>query len=97
MPNTYTFSKALSEEIVRRNSEGMPICIVRPSIVIATAKEPVPGWINNFYGPTGVVVGAGIGLLRSLHCDRDNVADIIPADYVVNNIIVAAWDTYKRW
>ena len=65
--------------------------------MIATYKEPVPGWINNFYGPTGVVMGAGLGLLRTLHCIDTKVADIIPADYVINNIIVAAWDTDKNW
>jgi len=25
--------------------------------VIGTAKEPIKGWIDNLYGPTGVVVG----------------------------------------
>ncbi|XP_014218670.1 fatty acyl-CoA reductase wat-like [Copidosoma floridanum] len=96
-PNTYAFSKAIGEELVRRKGAGMPLCIVRPSIMIATYREPMPGWINNYYGPTGVVMGAGVGLLRSLHCERDKVADIIPADYVINNIIVAAWDTANKW
>lgn len=96
-PNTYAFSKAIGEELVRQKSRGMPVCIVRPSIMIATYREPVPGWINNFYGPTGVVMGAAIGLLRTLHCKSELIADIIPADYVINNIIVAAWDTAKKW
>ena len=96
-PNTYAFSKAIGEDTVRRFSKGIPTCIVRPSIMIATSKEPIPGWINNLYGPTGVVAGAGIGLLRTLHCEKDNIADIIPADYVINNIVVAGWDTFKTW
>ena len=87
----------MGEEIVRKNCSGMPICIVRPSIMVSTYKEPIPGWINNFYGPTGVVAGAGIGLLRSLYCEPEYIADIIPADYVINNVIVASWDTAKRW
>ncbi|XP_066598641.1 fatty acyl-CoA reductase wat-like [Prorops nasuta] len=92
-PNTYAYTKAVAEDTVRQYSTGIPTCIVRPSIVIATAKEPIRGWINNLYGPTGVVVGAGIGLLRTLHCDSNKIADIIPADYVTSNIVVAAWDT----
>lgn len=96
-PNTYAFSKALGEEVVRKHSTGIPTCVVRPSIILATDEEPIRGWINNYYGPTGVAVGAGMGLLRSLHCDRTNVADIIPADYVINNIIVAGWDIIKKW
>lgn len=91
-PNTYAFTKTLAEDVVLKCGKGLPICIVRPSIMIGTYKEPVEGWINNLYGPTGVVVGAGMGLLRSLHCEHSNIADMIPADYVINNIIAAAWD-----
>lgn len=31
-PNNYTFSKALSESIVRRYGNEFPICVIRPSI-----------------------------------------------------------------
>lgn len=31
-PNTYTFSKALSEELVRKFSENFPVAIIRPTI-----------------------------------------------------------------
>ncbi|XP_043271883.1 fatty acyl-CoA reductase wat-like isoform X2 [Venturia canescens] len=90
-PNTYAFTKAIGEDVVRKYSTGIPTCIVRPSIMIATAKEPIPAWINNLYGPQGVVIGAGMGLLRTLHCESTNIADMIPADYVINNTIAAAW------
>ncbi|XP_063988303.1 fatty acyl-CoA reductase wat-like isoform X2 [Diachasmimorpha longicaudata] len=95
-PNTYAFTKTVAEDTVRKYGRDLPLCIVRPSIMIATAKEPIPGWINNLYGPTGVVLGAGIGLLHTLHCDAKNVADIIPADYVINNILAAAWHIGKE-
>lgn len=94
-PNTYAFTKAIAEDTIRQNSRNIPVCIVRPSIVVSTAKEPVAGWVNNIYGATGIVVGSAIGLLRTLHCDPDMVADIIPADYVVNAVLVAAWDIAK--
>lgn len=92
-PNTYSFTKAVAEDIVRRSH--LPVCIVRPSIVIATWKEPVAGWINNLYGPTGCAVGSALGLLHTMHCDQKMVGDMIPADYVVNAIMVAAWDIAK--
>ncbi|EFN79578.1 Fatty acyl-CoA reductase 1 [Harpegnathos saltator] len=95
-PNTYVYTKAIAEDTVRQYSVGLPACIVRPSIVIATAKDPIAGWINNVYGATGILVGAAMGFLRCLHCVSENKADIIPADYVIANIIVAAWDTAKR-
>ncbi|KAL2711651.1 fatty acyl-CoA reductase wat-like isoform X2 [Vespula squamosa] len=95
-PNTYIYSKAICEDLVRRYSNGIPTCVVRPSSVLATYKDPFPGWINNIYGLTGIVFGVGIGVLHVLHCNIKLIADIIPADYVINNIIVATWDTAKK-
>ncbi|KAI5724003.1 hypothetical protein M8J76_014108 [Diaphorina citri] len=83
--------------MVRRGGAGMPVAMVRPSIVIATNKEPIPGWINNHYGPTGIVAGAGLGLLRSMHADPELVADMVPADNVINCIISAAWNVHQTW
>ncbi|XP_041971169.1 fatty acyl-CoA reductase wat-like isoform X2 [Aricia agestis] len=90
-PNTYAFTKAAAEDIVKKYSKGLPVVVYRPSIVISTAKEPVPGWINNVYGPTGVVVSAAVGLMHVLHCNPKAVADLVPGDMVVNCAIAAAW------
>ncbi|XP_032674186.1 fatty acyl-CoA reductase wat-like [Odontomachus brunneus] len=95
-PNTYMYTKAIAEDTVRQYSVELPVCVVRPSIVVTTAKEPITGWINNLYGPVGVVMGSGLGLLRTLHCMPENTADLVPADYVIANIIVAGWDTAQR-
>ncbi|KAM0733679.1 Fatty acyl-CoA reductase wat [Formica fusca] len=95
-PNTYTFTKAIAEDAVRQYSTGIPTCIVRPSGIISTAKEPMPGWINNVYGAAGVVMDADMGLLRTLHCPPENVAELVPADYVISHFIVASWDLAKR-
>lgn len=95
-PNTYIFTKALGENIVLKYGDDLPICIARPSIVISTYKEPISAWINNMYGATGVAMGSGTGLLRTLHCVSENIADIIPADYVISNIVSAAWDIGNR-
>jgi fatty acyl-CoA reductase len=64
--------------------------------VISTAREPFPGWINNIYGATGVVVGAGLGLLRTMHCDRDMIAELVPVDLVANMMIATAWDVATK-
>lgn len=91
-PNTYTFTKAIAEDAVREFGKGLPVAVVRPSIVISTAREPFSGWVNNVYGPTGVVVGAGMGILRTMHCNPDMIADLVPADMAINVIIATAWD-----
>lgn len=95
-PNTYAFSKAIAEDAVRQYSIGIPVCIVRPAIVTSTSDDPIPGWINNVYGAVGVVMGGALGLIRTIHCVPENNAEIVPADYVISQIIVAAWDIAKR-
>lgn len=96
-PNTYTYTKALAEDIVRRNSEGIPVGVFRPAIVTSTAKEPLVGWIDNLYGPTGVVAGAGTGVLRTMHCNKRINANIVPVDFCVNALIAAAWDVQNHY
>lgn len=44
-------------------------------------------------GPTGIFVGACKGILRSLYCDRDCVADLVPVDTAINLCIAVAWYT----
>jgi len=41
-PNTYTFTKALAEYIVHQEAVNFPVAIVRPSIIGAIWKEPLP-------------------------------------------------------
>ena len=53
-PNTYTYTKALAERVLEMEHGSVPICFVRPTIVIAAEKEPYPGWIDNLNGPTGL-------------------------------------------
>lgn len=89
-PNTYVFSKYLTEQLVSDRSEKIPIAIVRPSIVCPSYEEPYPGWVDSINGPMGVLIGASSGFLRTVHGDGDIVADLIPCDFAVNAIIVAA-------
>ena len=69
---------------------------MRPSIVGATWREPFPGWIDNFNGPTAIFPAAGTGVLRSMLGNHDAVADIIPVDVPVNLMIAVSWFTAVR-
>jgi fatty acyl-CoA reductase len=60
--------------------------------VISTAEEPIPGWIDNYYGPTGIVAAIVSGVIRAIHCDSEKVANIVPVDLTVNALIASAWD-----
>ena len=53
-PNTYTFTKAITEQLVKEEREDLPLSIVRPSIVAGAVKDPMPGWVDNLNGPTGI-------------------------------------------
>lgn len=61
--------------------------------MIATYKEPVRAWIDNVYGPTGLIVGAGTGVLHTYFGDSNMITDMIPVDLVVNALISATKET----
>ncbi|KAL6264046.1 hypothetical protein P5V15_004127 [Pogonomyrmex californicus] len=96
-PNTFAFTKAIAEDtVLRYGCKGMPVCIVRPSIVTSTWNEPIMGWTDSVYGPIGLLVGSSLGLLRTIHCHTDKKLDFVPADYVTSCLIAAAWHTNVR-
>ncbi|KAL1501434.1 hypothetical protein ABEB36_006753 [Hypothenemus hampei] len=90
-PNTYTFTKALAEQLVLENFEHLPIAIVRPSIITAAWKEPYPGWVDNLSGITGIITECSRGTVKSIICDEQCRMDLIPVDIVVNTLITSAW------
>ncbi|XP_053690508.1 putative fatty acyl-CoA reductase CG5065 [Sabethes cyaneus] len=95
-PNNYTFTKAMAEHMLLKEARGLPVSIVRPSIVLSSFKEPISGWVDNFNGPTGIVSAVSKGLFRTILCEESYVADLIPVDLVINLMIVAAWHTASR-
>ncbi|XP_045514989.1 fatty acyl-CoA reductase 1-like [Pieris brassicae] len=87
--NAYTFSKKLGEALLAEKHGHVPVIIIRPSIVTASLSEPLPGWIDNWNGATGLIGSISKGILRVIPGNEGNVLDLIPVDYVVNLIIVA--------
>lgn len=90
-PNTYTLTKNMAENIVAEASLTIPVSIVRPSIVTAALFEPVPGWVDNVSGISGIMMEIGRGTIRTIVCEDTYVVDVIPVDLVVNSLISAAW------
>lgn len=83
-PNTYTFTKFLAENVVKKRHGHVKTLIFRPSIVINAEKEPVLGWTENISAVQGMVFGCAIGLVNYMHCSKEMIIDVIPCDYVVN-------------
>ncbi|XP_068621838.1 fatty acyl-CoA reductase 1 [Battus philenor] len=91
LPNTYTFTKQLAEHVVYEEKGKLPAIIIRPSIVISSHKEPLPGWLENFNGPVGLIVASGKGILRAIYSDPALVADYMPVDIAIKSFIAGAW------
>ncbi|XP_063392487.1 putative fatty acyl-CoA reductase CG8306 [Cydia fagiglandana] len=94
-PNTYTFTKHLAEHEVAKYADKFPCTIVRPSMIVAAWKEPVPGWTCSKVGPQGFLMGASKGVVRRLPLAVNNIADYIPVDVVVNELLVAGYQSAK--
>lgn len=90
-PNTYTYTKRLAEILVRDEYPNLPLCICRPSIVTPAYKEPMPGWVDSLNGPIGVMVGAGKGVIRSMICEENFTAEVIPVDQAIAGLIGVAY------
>lgn len=95
-PNTYTYTKALAENLLSEECGSLPVAIVRPSIVTAAWKEPCRGWIDNLNGPTGLILASSKGFLRTMLFNPNATADLIPVDTVINLMITVAWYTATR-
>ncbi|KAE8037460.1 hypothetical protein FH972_010047 [Carpinus fangiana] len=88
-PNTYVFTKALGEMLIGQLKENISVVIVRPTIVTSTYREPFPGWIEGVRTIDSLAVGYGKGKLKCFLGDLKGIIDVIPADMVVNAMIVA--------
>ena len=86
-PNTYTFTKCLTEHLLVKRRGTLPVCLIRPSIVTPALWEPVPGWVENVSGLGAVMMAAQLGLVKSMFGRSDTVGDIVPVDYVINVIM----------
>ncbi|KAF5296335.1 hypothetical protein FQA39_LY12552 [Lamprigera yunnana] len=91
-PNTYTFSKHVSEHFVDLAKKDLPVAIVRSSIVMNTWKEPIPGWTTRFHSLNHFINAYNLGMSHVFYSNPNHTQDFIPLDYLTNNVIAVAWD-----
>jgi fatty acyl-CoA reductase len=91
-PDVYTFTKALGERATEdlAAENGLPLSIVRPSIVESALERPYPGWIDGFKMAEPIILAFGRGAIPEFPGIPESVADIIPVDLVVNALLAAA-------
>lgn len=95
-PNTYIFTKKLAEDVVNYYSDRLPCVICRPSIIINTVTDPFPGWIDNFNGPIGLMIGGGKGIVRTTYSNPNKIMDYMPVDYAVKMFILAIYTRAQK-
>ncbi|KAJ6744725.1 MALE STERILITY PROTEIN 2-RELATED [Salix purpurea] len=96
-PNTYVFTKAMGEMLlVHHNRDAVPLVILRPTMVTSTYQEPFPGWIEGVRTIDGVAVGYAKGKLKEFPFNPKLTVDVIPADMVINALIMAMVEYANR-
>ncbi|KAH8347386.1 hypothetical protein KR059_010118, partial [Drosophila kikkawai] len=95
-PNTYTFTKALGEQVIQEEASDLPIGIFRPAIIMNSYKEPSPGWIEGMQGYIGVMYGIAYGILRLMRANVKTVFPGVPVDYCANVALATGWQLAKK-
>jgi len=87
--DTYTFTKALGEQFLVKSNNGVPVIILRPSIIESTFCQPEPGWIEGFRMTSPILFGYGRGILQDFPAKPEGIIDVIPADFVISALLAS--------
>ncbi|KAL1557638.1 alcohol-forming fatty acyl-CoA reductase [Salvia divinorum] len=79
----------MGEMVLGKFKEDIALVIIRPTMITSTLKHPFPGWIEGVRTVNSFVVGFGTGRLTCYPGDPQSIVDIIPADMVVNAMMVS--------
>ncbi|CAN6438792.1 unnamed protein product [Victoria cruziana] len=88
-PNSYAFTKAMGEMLIGESRGDLPLVIIRPTIIEATLADPFPGWIEGFRTAGSIIMSYGKGRLKCFPGNANLPLDVIPADMVVNSMLVS--------
>jgi hypothetical protein len=65
LPNSYTLTKHMCEELLAElHCREFPVAIMRPTIIGAIARFPVPGYFGNAAGLTSATLAFATGARR---------------------------------
>jgi HAD superfamily hydrolase (TIGR01490 family) len=95
--DVYTLTKASAERAAEElwGGNGHRLSVVRPAIIESALRHPFPGWIDGFKVADPLIIAYGRGLLPEFPGLPDSILDLIPVDFVVNTILVAAANPTK--
>jgi thioester reductase-like protein len=79
--NPYEQSKFEAEALLREQADGLPLQVLRPSIVVGERRTGRTSSFNVLYGPLRAFAG---GRLPAIPGRRSSPVDIVPVDYVAD-------------
>jgi thioester reductase-like protein len=79
--NTYERSKFEAERMIRSEAAGLPLQILRPSIVVGDSRTGRTSSFNVLYGPLKALAR---GRIPAIPARRSSPVDIVPVDYVAD-------------
>jgi len=85
--DSYTFTKAMGEQLLAKCSGGIPVIIVRPTIIESSLDQPEPGWLEGYRTSTPILLGYGKGEIPDFPGHRDSIIDFVPVDFVANALL----------
>ena len=90
-PNTYTYTKAMTERSILKKKGTLPCCIVRPSMTGCSWKEPMRGWVDSISAMGAPIFFYGIlfGYALSAKGDGSELVDVVAVDQCSNSILLA--------
>jgi Male sterility protein/haloacid dehalogenase-like hydrolase len=94
-PNTYTFTKSLTESLIAKFAKDVAVAVVRPAIVETSVGKPFLGWNE------GINTSASLSYLlgtyfRQLPTNERKRLDIIPVDAVCRGMMLIAAAVVER-
>jgi fatty acyl-CoA reductase len=94
VPNTYVFTKGLSESLVMTAQRDLklPAMIVRPAVMMSVCRDPLPGWTDNINNVNGTITAAAMGVMRNYMNEVDVELNVYPVDYSISNIMACTWN-----
>ncbi|PTB62272.1 hypothetical protein BBK36DRAFT_1129973, partial [Trichoderma citrinoviride] len=90
-PNTYTLSKCITEHIVLKSCDSIPLIIVRPSIITAALERPYPAWSDSASAGVGLVLGVQDGGVSALTGNPTAFVNLVPVDFVADFLVDEAF------
>jgi thioester reductase-like protein len=82
--NPYERSKFEAERMLRERADGLPLQVLRPSIVVGDSRTGRTSSFNVLYGPLKAFAR---GAIPAIPARRSSPVDIVPVDYVADRTV----------